>query len=106
MTGGGAGDGVQGGGYRGGKRESLDEQEIEALHVALDDECRALAVYQSVMTTFGQIDPFVEIAQSEQRHIDALINQFIKHNIALSENPWIDGIPTFESVQEACRGWC
>jgi hypothetical protein len=104
-----------GGGYRGGRNgdssrrgqggssEPLDEQEIEALHMALNDEYHALAVYQSVMATFGQVDPFVEITQSEQRHIDALVNQFEKYDILVSGNPWIGNIPAFESVEQACQ---
>jgi hypothetical protein len=99
-TGGGNG---QGSGNGQGGREPLDEADIQALELALDDEYHALAVYQSVIADFGNVEPFVEIAQSEQRHIDALLNQFDKHGLAIPENPWLGNIPGFESVQAACQ---
>ena len=77
--------------------------EIEALYMALDDEYHALAVYQSVIDTFGPIDPFVKIAASEERHIEALINQLNKHGLTIPENPWLGIIPAFESVEQACQ---
>lgn len=80
----------------------IGEQEIEALQIALDDEYHALAVYQSVIDTFGPVDPFVWIAQSEQQHISALLNQFEKHNLSIPENSWLGEIPPFDSVQAAC----
>ena len=107
-------DGIQGNGYRGGGGnnggkgqgggfEPLDDQEIQALKMALDDEYHALAVYESVIATFGSVEPFVEIAQSEQRHIDALVNQFDKQGIPVPENTWIGNVPKFDSVQSACQ---
>ncbi len=106
------GNGYQGG--RGGNgrgqgqgagqgNEPLSEAEIQALHLALDDEYHALAVYQSVIETFGQVEPFVEIAQSEQRHIDALANHFEIYGLPVPENPWIGSIPAFESLSAACQ---
>lgn len=83
--------------------DPLSATEIEALHMALDDEYHALAVYQSVIATFGNVEPFVEIAQSEQKHIDALVNQFNKYGLIVPENPWIGNVPTFDSLQQACQ---
>ena len=104
----------QGSGFQGGKNissgnsngrggEPLDESEIEALFLALDDEYHALAMYQSVISKFGEIEPFVEIAQSEQRHINALVNQFTKHGISVLENTWLGNISPLDSVQSACQ---
>ena len=88
----------QGGGY-----VPLTETEIKALNMALDDEYHALAVYQSVIASFGEVEPFVEIAASEQRHIDALVNQFNKQGLPIPENSWMGSIPPFDSVQQACQ---
>ncbi len=101
-------------GYRGGNGNNaspgqgnslnqLDDSEIQALKLALDDEYHALAVYQSVINTFGAVDPFVEIAQSEQRHINALLTHFEKHSIPVPENNWLGTIPEFDSIQSACQ---
>ena len=96
---GGRGNGTgQGGGF-----DPLTVTEIEALNLALDDEYQALAIYQSVIVTFGEVEPFVEIAASEQRHIEALINQFNKYDLSVPENPWIGNVPTFDSLQQACQ---
>ena len=95
------GNGGQGQG--GGSRESLDADEIKAIYMALDDEYHALAVYQSVIDTFGPVEPFVEIAASEERHIGALVNQLTKNGLTIPENPWMGNIPPFESLEQACQ---
>ena len=92
----------RGNGGQGGGREPLDATEIEALYLALDDEYDALAVYQSVIDTFGPVEPFVEIAASEEKHIGALVNQLTKYGLTIPENPWLGNVPTFESVEQAC----
>ena len=99
----GNGRGNNGQGRGGGRSESLDSSEIEALYMALDDEYHALAVYQSVIETFGEVDPFMEIAPSETRHIGTLINQLNKNGLSIPENPWIGQIQPFESLYQACH---
>jgi hypothetical protein len=94
----------QGGrGFGGGSKEPLSDAEIEALNMALDDEYHALSTYQAVMASFGEVEPFASIAQSEQRHIDALANQFNKYGIPVPENPYSDDPMTFESLEQACQ---
>ena len=83
--------------------DPLTEAEIQALYMALDDEYHALAVYQLVIDTFGEVEPFVEIALSEQNHIAALSNQFAKYDLPLPENPWPGTLEPFESVSAACQ---
>ena len=93
-------------GYRngqGGGLNPLTDSEVEALNLALDDEFHALAVYQSVIATFGEVDPFVEIAISEQRHIDALIKQFNKYDLDVPDNHWSGNVPKFDSIEQACQ---
>jgi hypothetical protein len=90
-------------GRRGQGIQSLEENEIQALQMALDDEYHALAVYQSVIESFGEVEPFVDIALSEQNHIEALIKHFDKYGIPVPENTWVGEIPPFESVQIACQ---
>lgn len=99
----GAGRGRQGQGQgQGGGLDPLSENEIEALQLALDDEYNALAVYLSVMDTFGEVEPFKSIAESERRHIDTLVMQFNKYGIQVPENDWKGNIPEFESLSQAC----
>ena len=91
------------GGGQGLSREPLDGAEIEAMHLALDDEYHALATYLSVIETFGEVEPFASIALAEQKHIDALVNQFNKYSIPVPGNTWIGNVPTFESLTQACQ---
>jgi hypothetical protein len=86
-----------------GGLDPLTASEIEALYLALDDEYHALAVYQLAIATLGEIDPFVEITLSEQRHVDVLVNQFNKHGLEIPENLWISNVPTFDSIEHACQ---
>lgn len=88
---------------RGSGSDPLTAAEIEALNLALEDEYRAFTIYQTVIATFGEVEPFVEIALSEQRHIDALVNLFIKHGLTAPENLWNGNVPTFDSLQQACQ---
>ena len=76
---------------------------MKALHLALDDEYHALATYLSVMETFGEVEPFASIAESEQRHIAALINQFNKYGIPVPENSWSGTITPFDNISQACQ---
>lgn len=54
---------------------------VEALNLALADERHALATYQAVLERFGEVRPFVNIAQAEQRHIDALLGIYAHYGV-------------------------
>jgi hypothetical protein len=82
---------------------TADVDDIEAIYLALDAEYNALAVYQSAVETFGSIEPFAELAGSNQHHIAALSNQLEKNSLDIPENPWIGEVPAFESVEAACQ---
>jgi hypothetical protein len=88
---------------QGGGSDPLTATEIEALNLALDDEYHAFAVYASVIDTFGEVEPFVEILSSEQRHINALTNQLVKLGVQVPANRWIGTIQTFDSLKKACQ---
>lgn len=63
----------------------------ESLDVALADERLALATYQTVLERFGDIRPFVNIAQAEQRHIEALLAIYARYGIPVPEaQPQVD----------------
>ena len=92
----------QGQGQGGAASVPLTEAEIQALGLALDDEYHALAVYQAVIDKFGQVEPFATIAESEKRHIDALVNQFTKYGLVVPDNTWLGNVPVFDSLAQAC----
>ncbi len=75
----------------------------DALIEALDDEYKAHATYRYVINTFGPIRPFINIANAETRHIQALIPLFHKYGVPLPPDNWYLRITKPESIEEACR---
>jgi hypothetical protein len=74
-----------------------------ALIEAIEDEYKARATYRSILNKFGAIRPFVNIIESEERHIRALIPLFWKYEIPLPEDNWQERVEVPNSVQEACQ---
>jgi hypothetical protein len=80
----------------------LSEAEAAGLVLAIEEEYKALALYQSMMVTFGDVAPFAEIAASEQVHANTLIRQAEKYGIAFPAfDPSIYNFPTFSTLDEA-----
>jgi hypothetical protein len=81
----------------------LTEQEVADLLDAIDDEYKARATYRQVIADFGEVRPFVNIVDAEQRHIDALVVLFERYGLAVPDDPWPGQVPRYESLAEACR---
>ena len=75
----------------------------QALCAALDDEYKARATYAAVIDRFGPVRPFVNIIQSEQRHINALQMLFRRRAWAIPDDPYGGRIEPPPSLEEACR---
>ena len=83
--------------------DALTARETEDLLAALDDEYKARATYRQVLVDFGDVRPFSNIVEAEQRHIDALIVLFERYGIAVPDDPWPGQAPHFSSFEEACQ---
>lgn len=72
-----------------------------ALDKALLDEYKAHVTYESVISKFGQVRPFINIVQAENNHIASLNSLYVTYNL---KQPIIPStIPNdFSSLQEAC----
>jgi len=81
----------------------LTRAEITALHEALDDEYKAWTTYDQVIHDFGPERPFINIVESEARHIEALRTLFERYGVAVPGNPWAGRVPRFASTREACQ---
>lgn len=81
----------------------LMEQEIEALHEALDDEYRAWTTYDQVIADFGEVRPFSNIREAEGRHIDALVVLFSRYELTIPANPWPGQVDRYPDLQAACE---
>ena len=75
----------------------------EALQAALDDEYHARATYRAVLDAFGEVRPFVNIVESEERHIEALKRQCGKHGIPVPSDKWAGHVSVPESLERACE---
>jgi hypothetical protein len=80
----------------------LDNLE-KALVEALQDEYKARATYSLVISKFGAIRPFINIIESEKRHIQALISLFRKYDISIPSDEWSNQVEAPASVLEACQ---
>jgi hypothetical protein len=83
--------------------DELSKTETDALLEALDDEYRAFATYTQVIEDFGPVRPFVNIRESEARHIAALKRVFRRYGVPEPENPWIGKMERYRSIDAACR---
>jgi hypothetical protein len=81
----------------------LADGELAALRDALDDEHRALATYDQVITDFGPVMPFIRIREAEARHAAALTRLFVRYGVPVPGNAWLGKVPRFASVLDACR---
>jgi len=98
------GQGQGNGGYGQGVATSpLSEAEADALVRAIEEEYGAQALYQSVLDVFGDVDPFNRIVSSEAQHADALVKLAERYGVAIPAFPSTEGLPAFESLEEACQ---
>jgi hypothetical protein len=81
---------------------TLSENEIAALHAALDDEHHAWATYDQVIRDFGLVRPFSNIRDAEARHIDALVGLFERHGLPVPANPWPGRVERYPTLHGAC----
>lgn len=80
----------------------LTVEEVQALHDALEDEYHAFADYDQVIKDFGEIRPFINIRDAEQRHINALLRLFHHYALPVPPNKWANNGQQFASIHEAC----
>ena len=82
--------------------QGLDEAEVDALRYTLDDEYKAHETYAQVIRDFGDVRPFINIVEAEERHYSALLSLFETYGIAPPANRWAGHAPRFDSVHDAC----
>jgi len=70
-----------------------------------DGEYAAAAMYQSVIDEFGDVEPYVTIKNSEERHIGALIRQLERYGVEVPENPYLGNVSAPEDLLTAARAW-
>ncbi|MDB9496450.1 hypothetical protein PN441_06080 [Spirulina major CS-329] len=64
------------------------ERLAAALTEALQDEYQARATYRQILRRFGQVQPFINILNPEERHIRALYPLLLRYQIPILADPW------------------
>ncbi len=80
----------------------LTDNAKSALLKALDDEYKAQATYEAIITKLGSVRPFIMIIRAEEQHISSLKALFDKYGMTIPENPYTDKITSPETLSEAC----
>lgn len=83
--------------------ELLSEQELGGLLEALDDEYKAWATYDQVIADLGSVRPFINIRESEGRHIAALQGLCRRYGVPVPENHWIGKVQHYADIHSACE---
>ena len=81
----------------------LNKTEVDALYEALEDEYRAWATYDQVISDFGEVRPFINIRDAEARHIQALFSLLDAYEITVPKNTWPERVTRYNSLREACE---
>ena len=81
----------------------MSETLSSVLIEAINDEYKARAIYRLVISTFGEIRPFINIVEAESRHIEALLPLFKSHSVTVPEDDWNSRIEAPSSIIDACR---
>lgn len=81
----------------------LDKVVISALEEAIEDEYKALTVYQKVTDTLGMVRPFSMIMGAEEQHIASLKAIFDKYGLEVPKNNWAGKITVPNTLKEACQ---
>ncbi len=88
-------------------RCALNDEERDAVLLALDDERQARATYAAVLQRYGPVRPFSNVIEAEKRHIAALEAVLRRYGCVVPCDPYIEGTKSIEavaaSVADACR---
>jgi hypothetical protein len=75
----------------------------EALNEAINDEYKALSVYEAVVAKFSTVRPFSMIMGAEEQHIASLKAIYDKYGLEVPTNTWPSKISAPDTLQEACQ---
>ncbi len=83
---------------------SFDEPILnQTLRIAAYDEYHAYEVYKKVIEKFGPVNPFSNIIEAEQNHINATLTFLQKYNVEPPINDWADKVEIPDTLIECCE---
>ena len=81
----------------------LTSREIQALQIVLDREYRTKETYWKTIDTFGKIEPFETLIQSQDDYPEVLKSLFTRYSLQIPTDSWYKKIAKFDSTDEACN---
>jgi len=84
-------------------RSLLDERTQQAMRAALDDEYKARAFYTAVIEKFGEVRPFSNIVQAEDRHARRWQTLFSRYGLPIPADPYADQVEAPDTLATACE---
>jgi len=82
---------------------ALTEAEKTALNSAIQDEYKARATYYKILDTFGEVMPFANIVNAEERHVEVLAYLHTRYGVTVPEDAWADKIPAYATLKDAAE---
>ncbi|MBE9136435.1 DUF2202 domain-containing protein [Nodosilinea sp. LEGE 07088] len=80
-----------------------DERTQQAMLAALDDEYKARAFYTVVIEKFGEVRPFSNIVQAEDRHARRWQTLFTQYGLPIPADPYAGQVEAPGTLATACE---
>lgn len=82
---------------------AVDSAIKQAMVDAINDEYRARAYYQAVINKFGDVRPFSNIVQAEDRHVQLWEGLFAQYGLTVPEDSFTGHMTAPGTLLEACQ---
>lgn len=82
---------------------TLDDRTKQAMVEAINDEYQARAFYTAVIEKFGNLRPFSNIVQAEDRHVQLWNALFNQYGVPIPEDTFARKVQAPETLQAACK---
>ena len=83
--------------------KTLDDTTKQAMVAAINDEYQARSFYTAVIEKFGEVRPFSNIVQAEDRHVQLWNALFNKYSVPIPEDTFAGKMQAPETLQAACK---
>lgn len=84
-------------------RSRPDGRTQQAMLAALDDEYKARAFYTAVIEKFGEVRPFSNIVQAEDRHARRWQTLFSQYGLPIPADPYVGQVEAPGTLAAACE---
>jgi rubrerythrin len=84
-------------------RSRPDGRTQQAMLAALDDEYKARAFYTAVIEKFGEVRPFSNIVQAEDRHARRWQTLFSQYGLPIPADPYAGQVEAPDTLATACE---